>query len=1794
MKTHSFAGKGHFPVLSLSLMSALVLVSPLFASSATWVASPADATWANSANWGGTAPGNLSSGATSTSDVGTFNTPLSGTIGGSTNPIVIDSGRTIGGINFDTNAGSYVVGSTSGNTLYLSGGGAIQILGTFNSSNTETVNAPLTLSGNYTFANNSASGTLSIGGNASGLITTGAATGTTVLTLGGSNANQNTISNISDSTNFAGGGALIGIDKTGAGKWDLTGNNNVFAGLVTIAGGTLESQSSGALDGGGGITFTGGTLQYSSADTHDYSSFIANSTSAISIDTNGQNISFGSSLASTNTGGLTKLGSGTLTLAVANTFTGATAVSAGTLLLTNSTAVQDSVLNYNNQGGTLSFGTLTAATLGGLSGAQNLPTGALTTLTLNNQAAVNSTYSGVIANGTATLALTLSGTGTQTLSGVNTYTGTTSINAGVLVIGGSGQLGSGAYAGAIAIASGSTFNYGSSASQTFSSTISGAGALQESGTGTLVLAAGEINSFTGGMTLNSGTLDLNSSKALYGTTGTANTLLINGGTLNTTGNSLALTYANSLPVTIGGSFAYSTSTGTITLTLGTSESMATDNTVTLNGTGGLTFGGVLTNTGNSVRTLTVNNGAGTGSTSALTLGGYALTGTGSTAPRNDVINGSGLVSITGVVSDGVSAGSGLTYNGTGALALSGANTLTGGITLSSGTLDVNGTAALGATGNTLTINGGTLNNTSGAAKTLTPANPVTIGGSFIYGTAAGGPGNGLVLGTGAVSMATDNTVTLNGNDVLSFGGVLTNTGDSVRTLTENNGSSTTGSTALTFGGYALTGTGSSAARNDVIKGSGIVILTGAVTDGVSAGSGLTYSGTGVLELGGTNTFTGGFTLNSGTVQLNNASALGTSTFTINGGLVDAVSAVFTNANNNAITIGGSFSASLTHSVNLGAGAVTLSGTGNTYTISTALATGTTTIGGVISGADGLTLAGPGKVSLGGANTYTGTTTVTGGTLIFGNALALQDSVLNYTSGTLTYSSTAITVGGLTGSVNLPTGLTTLTLNNQGGVSSTYSGALSSTISLVEAGSGTQVLSGTNTYTGTTKIGAGNLAVTGSLASGSAVTVGTNSATVAILSGTGTINGSVSTSTTGSNIAYIAPGLNTSGTRGDVGVAGTLTVKGALGLGSGTDLDIDLSSSATTVGGGVNDLISLTGGSGTLTFGGPLAINYNILGGSSPLTTGTYTLINGITGTPTLPTISSTGIGSLTANYTLTGGSLDVSFTAGATPTSYTLTTTVGSTLLHAGASTGLTTTLTNTGSGTADTITYSGVGASVSGTGSISGATISSPPTLANGSTSVSNTNQMLATTAGSSGTATISPTDTSLSNTNVGGTPSGSPGASTSITVYSGMGTWNTPSSAVWGTAPTASPTQWTAAGGVPGVTSGYTGVDTATFGAQTSTPITVSLAGATPNLNSITFSSPTTPYTLAQNSTGSITLSQGSGAGLPSINVTNPSSVATATTQTISAPVVLAANTSLNVAANQTLAISGAISGPGGTYSVTNSGPGTTLLSSPGGNSYTGGTSITGGKVYAQNGASGSATGTGPISISGSGLLGVTAATGSNKGSVSGAITLTSGGTLYSGGVATGTPATGTGTGAVLSSALNVNGGNLTFALNTGNVSGASVSNPNTSTSYLTASSVSFTGNDSITLVDLTNGGLSLRMNAPYLLINAGSDSAFNNTLVTESNSGVISLDGNGAVLGVWVSGNSASNYMYDPIAINQFGADGVTPLANFNAAYVTPQLYLYNGDLEVVPEPGTWALMIGGLALLIVIQRRKNMLG
>jgi autotransporter-associated beta strand protein len=145
-----------------------------------------------------------------------------------------------------------------------------------------------------------------------------------------------------------------------AGTLTLNGNNS-YTGATSVNVGTLIAGSANALGNGGDITFNGGTLQYTAASAgNDYGSRIVNSTAAIALNTNSQNVTL-SGIAAGNTGGLTKTGAGKLTFTGTNAFTGLTTLSGGSIEVSNGTV----------SGGGLSFGAnnLTFSILGGSSSA---------------------------------------------------------------------------------------------------------------------------------------------------------------------------------------------------------------------------------------------------------------------------------------------------------------------------------------------------------------------------------------------------------------------------------------------------------------------------------------------------------------------------------------------------------------------------------------------------------------------------------------------------------------------------------------------------------------------------------------------------------------------------------------------------------------------------------------------------------------------------------------------------------------------------------------------------------------------------------------------------------------------------------------------------------------------------------------------------------------------------------------------------------------------------------------------------------------------------------------------------------------------------------------------------------------------------------------------------------------------------------------------------------------------------------------------------------------------------------
>ncbi len=131
----------------------------------------------------------------------------------------------------------------------------------------------------------------------------------------------------------------------------------------------------------------------------------------------------------------------------------------------------------------------------------------------------------------------------------------------------------------------------------------------------------------------------------------------------------------------------------------------------------------------------------------------------------------------------------------------------------------------------------------------------------------------------------------------------------------------------------------------------------------------------------------------------------------------------------------------------------------------------------------LTKTGNGLMLLTGSNGYSGGTTVNGGTLQMGlgdsNALGSTITApLAMTSGLLDLNGNSLSVGAFSGSGTVDNvsagGLITLTIGNGGG-GGAFSGSIkntSGTLALVKAGAGTEVLSGTNTYTGGTTLSGG--------------------------------------------------------------------------------------------------------------------------------------------------------------------------------------------------------------------------------------------------------------------------------------------------------------------------------------------------------------------------------------------------------------------------------------------------------------------------------------------------------------------------------------------------------------------------------------------------------------------------------------------------------------------------------------------------------------------------------------------------
>ncbi len=572
-----------------------------------------------------------------------------------------------------------------------------------------------------------------------------------------------------------------GLTTFGPGDLTLSGNNaglsgglNLNQGIATVtADDNLGSTSNP-------ITFGGGTLQFGGAFTPSVSRSVTINSGGGTIDTETNTIAVGSAIGGV--GSLTKVGAGDLVLtSSSNSYSGGTIINAGNLRVGNGSTGSIGSGNIVNNGG-LIFN---------LSG--------------------NTSVSSVI-SGSGTVSQSGGASSVVNLSGSNTYTGATNIGSGTLQVGSANALGFGGQivgsgGGNAVVTSGGTLDLNGQSLNKI--VVLNGGNLVNSNTSTAASIATGVQSYT---VTSGGSGIPDDLEAVSGGTGTgANLKLLLGLTNNTftiAAGSGGSNYSSTPTVTIsGGGGTGATATAIV------SSGAITGFNITNPGVGywGIPTITVTDSSGSGVA-VTANQddftavGAvallpGSGYTTAPTVGSYTVGGFGIGNPAavatpvaptltanidqlevqsNSSITGSGAVqlagpvtgassgatptltlggtsasnSISGVISNGTTPG--LAVNNTGTWTISGANTYSGGTTLTSGLFIAangsNGSAT--GTGN-VTLNGGTLATPAGATGgTITGT---LVAGSGAHTIAPGGVGSIGLLNVGAIASSSNTT-----------------------------------------------------------------------------------------------------------------------------------------------------------------------------------------------------------------------------------------------------------------------------------------------------------------------------------------------------------------------------------------------------------------------------------------------------------------------------------------------------------------------------------------------------------------------------------------------------------------------------------------------------------------------------------------------------------------------------------------------------------------------------------------------------------------------------------------------------------------------------------------------------------------------------------------------------------------------------------------------------------------------------------------------------------------------------
>lgn len=1119
-------------------------------------------------------------------------------------------------------------------------------------------------------------------------------TGTNNLNLGSGAVSFNNSLTITANGSVLTVGGAIGdggngrsLTKTGPGTVTLTGANT-YTGGTTVSNGTLNLTGNNTL-GTGGLTVNGATANLSGDNTYSGGTVLNGGSLTLS----GNN--------TLGTGGIT-VTSGTATVSGNNTYSGGTVVTGGTVTLSGNNTFGAGVV-------TLSGGTTTISGANSYTGTTTLNGG---TLNLGNSAAIGS-GSLILAGGTVDNssggALALSSNNAQFWNGNLTFTGTNSLDLGT---------------GAVAMSAPRAVTV-SANSLTVGGVISGAGfSLTKSGPGTLILTGNNV--YTGGTIIGSGSATAGGGGTLIlsgnNTAATGNVLVGNGGTLQLqSANALGTTGVTGAQLQLFGGSMLQLRADSATTFNGTSNLGGLNTSIIgidvdrLTGAGSnniLSLSPGVSPIGNAVTlNITGSNGYSlaldtfrnvTGTATNLTLNpttaNVSLVGYNA---FNNGVNSSTLTlggtatgnTVTGVIANQATGSTGtgttaLTKTGSSTWTLGGANTYTGATIVSAGTLTLSGnrTATAGAiTVGNLASNTATLN---------------VSAGTFTTGTFAVATGDNTVAG---IVNQTGGTLTMGGSQLLLGNGGAGTAAGSNSTGTYNLSGGTLNTVAGALGVIVGTNTGGTGIFN--LSGTGILNMPATSTlqigrSDASAGSNTTGTFTqtggtatvGILQIGGQGTNQAGtnatLNLSSGNfsaVTFNFLSAAPSSASVINiGGTADVTLPAFptTRGAGSTATLnfdGGTlrpaaasatYISGLTNAFIKAGGARVDVASGKNITIPQALLTDLVSTGG------GLTKDGAGTLAITGANTYTGFTTVNAGILAAGKVLALPGQATAHQISVAPLATLAANVGGtgefaaadidnLLANVDFNTGsFLGFDTTTAAGASFTYAsnitnGIVGSSLGVNKIGTNTLVLTGSNTYTGPTVIAGGTLSVatladignTSSIGAGDNTSAATNTASLVFNAATLSYTGADATSdrgfTLGGNGTILLPIAGT-----DLALGGKVTGGGTLIFGTG-GTTVGSTSSLTL--GGNNDFT----GNVTVNNGNLILTNSNSLGAGTKTitvqvnTTGTANLsLDGTGGDITLPATMSFitslgGVGSgisnvagnntINGNFTLTSG-----------------------------------------------------------------------------------------------------------------------------------------------------------------------------------------------------------------------------------------------------------------------------------------------------------------------------------------------------------------------------------------------------------------------------------------------------------------------------------------------------------------------------------------------------------------------------